>query len=63
MPTLRVELFPGRTPEQKQQYMEQVTRLTSDVLKCPLESIDVIFIEIEPSDWAHAGKFYAQPSS
>ncbi|HDR9161617.1 TPA: 4-oxalocrotonate tautomerase [Burkholderia vietnamiensis] len=61
MPIVRVELSPGRSHEQKAQYVEEVTKLTSEVLKCPIESIDVIFVEIPATDGAHAGKFYAQP--
>lgn len=61
MPIVRVELSPGRSHQQKAQYVEEVSRLTAEILKCPLESIDVIFIEIPATDWAHAGKFYAQP--
>ncbi|WP_338639644.1 4-oxalocrotonate tautomerase [Burkholderia pyrrocinia] len=61
MPIVRVELSPGRSYEQKTKYVEEVTNLTSDILKCPVESIDVMFVEIHATDWAHAGKFYAQP--
>jgi 4-oxalocrotonate tautomerase len=61
MPIVRVELSPGRSHEQKTKYVEEVTKLTSEVLKCPVESIDVMFVEIPATDWAHAGKFYAQP--
>jgi 4-oxalocrotonate tautomerase len=62
MPIVRVELSKGRTHEQKRTYVEAVTQLTSQMLNCPAESIDVVFIEIEPSNWAHAGKFYGEPS-
>lgn len=61
MPTVRVELSPGRTHEQKTQYVEQVTRLTAEVLNCPVESVDVMFVEIPPHDWARAGKFFGKP--
>ena len=61
MPVVRVELLPGRSLEQKTKYVEEVTRLTSDILKCPVESVDVMFVEIPATDWAHAGKLYAQP--
>jgi 4-oxalocrotonate tautomerase len=61
MPIVRIELLPGRTHEQKAKYVEEVTKLTSDVLNCPVESIDVIFVEILPTNWAHAGKFHATP--
>lgn len=60
MPTVRVELSPGRSHEQKAQYVEQVTRLTAEVLSCPVESVDVMFIEIASYDWARAGQFFAK---
>lgn len=59
MPIIRIELSPGRTPEQKATFLSELTSLTARVLKCPVESIDVLFVEIEPSNWAHGGKFYA----
>ncbi|QEL27353.1 4-oxalocrotonate tautomerase (plasmid) [Bosea sp. F3-2] len=61
MPTLRIELSPGRSHEQKSAYVEQVTKLTSEILKCPVESVDVVFVEIEGSNWARGGRFFAQP--
>lgn len=60
MPIVTVDLSPGRSPAQKQAFMEAVTRLAVEILNCPLESVDVIYREIPASDWAHAGKFYAQ---
>lgn len=62
MPIVRVELCPGRTHEQKARYVEQVTRVTAEVLNCSPESVDVIFTEIPAHDWAHAGRFYSTPS-
>jgi len=59
MPIVKIELSRGRTPAQKTEFMEKVTHLTSEVLKCPIESVDVMFIEVDGSNWAHAGKFYA----
>ncbi len=61
MPIVRVELCPGRSQEQKARYVEEITRLTSETLNCPIETIDVIFSEIPAQDWAHAGRFYASP--
>lgn len=62
MPIIRVELLPGRSPEQKAQYAREVTRLTVELLKCPAESVDVIFTDIQRHDWAHAGKLFSEPS-
>ncbi|MFZ6047361.1 4-oxalocrotonate tautomerase [Pseudomonas sp. CR3202] len=57
MPTIRIELSPGRTREQKYRYVEEVTRLTSELLGCTVESVDILFVEIPPYDWARAGNF------
>ncbi|WP_454866956.1 4-oxalocrotonate tautomerase [Pseudomonas lini] len=62
MPIVRIELCPGRTQEQKAQYVREVTRLTAEVLNCSVESIDVIFSETPAHNWAHAGKFYSSPA-
>lgn len=62
MPMIRIELAPGRTAEQKIKYVEEVTKLTSEVLKCPVESIDIVFVEIPSTNWASGGKFLAAPS-
>ncbi|TRN92099.1 4-oxalocrotonate tautomerase [Pseudomonas syringae] len=61
MPIVRVELNAGRTQEQKAQYVEQITSLTAEILECPLESVDVIFTEVSPNNWAHAGRFFSTP--
>lgn len=59
MPSVRVELSPGRTREQKAQFVQQVTKLASEVLKCPAGSVEVVFVEIPPYDWARGGEFLA----
>ncbi|WP_324658490.1 4-oxalocrotonate tautomerase [Burkholderia thailandensis] len=61
MPIVRIELSPGRSAEQKVEYVKEVTRLTSEIMKCPVDSIDVMFVEISGENWAHGGKFYARP--
>jgi 4-oxalocrotonate tautomerase len=58
MPIVRVEMLPGRTQQQKAQFAREVTRLTADVLGCPQELVDVLFIEISGQDWARAGQLY-----
>lgn len=58
MPIIRIELLPGRSPEQKQSFMEQVTQIACETLNCPVETVDVIFTDVSASDWAHAGRFY-----
>lgn len=52
---IRVELFPGRTLEQKRTYVKAVTEMTADVLGCPPGAVSVIFVEVEREDWANGG--------
>ena len=61
MTMIRIELSPGRTDEQKRKYAEEVTKLTSEILKCPIESVAMIFIKVPGSSWANGGKFMSLP--
>jgi 4-oxalocrotonate tautomerase len=63
MPTVRVELCTGRSQEQKAEYVKEVTRLTADVLRCAAESVDVIFTEIAPENWAAGGHFFSSSTT
>lgn len=53
-----IELLPGRSQEQKQSFMEQVTQIACEILNWPVETVDVIFTAVSSAGWAHAGKFY-----
>lgn len=56
MPILRLEMHPGRTLEQKQAFVLEVTRVAVETLNCPPESVDVIIHEVTRENWAKAGK-------
>ncbi|MDX5363491.1 MAG: 4-oxalocrotonate tautomerase [Zoogloeaceae bacterium] len=55
MPTYRVELFEGRTPEKKKELMEAITEASVRVLGCSADSVDVIIYDIPKHDWGTAG--------
>ena len=55
MPMIRLEMFPGRTPEQKRDFVREVTRLAAETLKCKPESVDVVITDIPKSHWAKGG--------
>ncbi|MBI3374890.1 MAG: 4-oxalocrotonate tautomerase [Betaproteobacteria bacterium] len=61
MPLFHVSLFEGRTVEQKREFAEVVTADAVRVLKCPAESVDVIFKDVKKSDWASGGKLASDP--
>lgn len=59
MPILRLEMHPGRTPEQKREFVREATRVAVETLKCPPESVDILIAEIPREAWARSGKLLA----
>ena len=64
MPTIRVELFEGRTAEQKAALARELTDACVRVLGGSADGIDVLFHDIKRQDWATGGVLWsdkAQP--
>nr|WP_029351011.1 4-oxalocrotonate tautomerase [Bosea sp. 117] len=61
MPTIHVELFEGRTDEQKRDFARLVTREGSRILNAPPEDFDIIFVEVARQNWATAGQLHSDP--
>jgi 4-oxalocrotonate tautomerase len=55
MPTLHLEMHPGRTLDQKRDFVREVTRVTVETLVCPPESVDVLITEVPREAWAKGG--------
>lgn len=55
MPTLRVELLEGHTPEQKKELAKALTEACQKVLGSKPEGVDVLFFDIPRHDWATGG--------
>ena len=55
MPTLRVELMEGRTPEQKKQLVKALTQAVVDTLGTRPEAVDILLFDIKRHDWATGG--------
>ena len=60
MPILRLEMHPGRTPEQKSAFVREATRVAVETLKCPPESVDIVITEVSRDNWAKAGKLVSE---
>ena len=60
MPTLRVELFAGRTPEQKAALAQELTAACVRVLGGSASAVDVIFQDVERHDWATGGRLWSE---
>ena len=62
MPTIRVELFAGRTPQQKAALAQELTQACVRVLGCAAISVDVLFFDIARQDWTTGGVVWAEPA-
>lgn len=60
MPTIRVEMFEGRTPEQKREFVKAVTEATVKTLGSSADAVDVILTEVKKSDWATGGVLWSE---
>ena len=60
MPTIHVEMFEGRTPEQKREFVKAVTEAAVKTLGTAPESVDVILVDIKKSDWATGGVLWSE---
>lgn len=62
MPTIRVELMEGRTPEQKKNLVQALTQAVVDTLGSKPESVDVVLFDVKRSDWATGGVLWSEKS-
>jgi 4-oxalocrotonate tautomerase len=60
MPTIRVELFEGRTPEQKKQLVALMTQACVTALGSKPESVDILLFDMKPGDWATGGVLWSE---
>lgn len=56
MPMVRIEMLPGRTREQKARAAREITEAMQRTLGAAPEATQIVFVEVEKSDWARAGK-------
>lgn len=56
MPVVTVELFEGRTVEQKKKLAEGITRIVSEHADCPESAVIVMFRDLPKHNWAMGGE-------
>ena len=59
MPIVRVEMWPGRTQEQKQELARAITDDVVRIVKTTPEATIVIFEEVAKENWAQSGELSA----
>jgi 4-oxalocrotonate tautomerase len=61
MPTYHVEMLEGRTLEQKKKLVEEITRVSVEVLGGSPESVDILITDVKRENWATGGKLWTEP--
>ena len=56
MPIVRVEMWPGRTHEQKQKLAKAITDAMVEIGKTTPEATLIVFEDVDKSNWAQSGK-------
>lgn len=56
MPIVTIDLWAGRTKEQKEMLIEKVTRAVVDSIGCPPDVVHVIVREVDKANWGVGGK-------
>ncbi len=59
MPTIRVELFEGRSVEQKRALAQALTEAVVRTLGGSPDSVDILFYDVAKHDWATAGRLWS----
>lgn len=62
MPTYHIELFEGRSVEEKRKLVEAVTRVTTEVLGSSPDSVDIVITDVKRENWATGGKLWSERS-
>jgi len=60
MPVITVEWLEGRTPQQKAQLADAITRAFVDVVQVSKEQVWIVFRDVRRADWAMAGRLLDQ---
>ena len=55
MPVLTVEWLEGRTPQQKAQLADALTKALVEIAKVQKEQVWIVFRDVKRSDWAMSG--------
>jgi len=59
MPIVRIEMWEGRSLEQKRQLAREITASVSDIIGCDSGTVRVLITEYSLDDWAVGGTLQA----
>jgi 4-oxalocrotonate tautomerase len=56
MPMITVDWLEGRTPQQKRELADALTKAFVEIAKVQKEQVWIVFRDVKRSDWAMAGQ-------
>jgi 4-oxalocrotonate tautomerase len=56
MPMINVQMYEGRTTEQRRKLAQELTDATCRALGCPPAAVQIILTDIKKENWADSGK-------
>lgn len=63
MPTFHIELFEGRSLEQKREFVEAITKATCESLGVEANTVDIILTDVKRENWATGGRLWSTPEN
>jgi 4-oxalocrotonate tautomerase len=63
MPTIRVEMFEGRTPEQKRALAAAITEACVRTIGASPDSVDILLFDIARQNWATGGTLWSDKAA
>ena len=60
MPLIQVQMFTGRTPQQKRDLVRALTDAFIETAGSTPGAVDVILTDVEQSDWAQGGELFSE---
>ncbi|BAH51377.1 tautomerase family protein [Rhodococcus opacus] len=62
MPNITVEIFRGRTLDQRRQFVQGITQAAVDAFDISPEGVRITFFEIDRHDLARGGRLFGDPA-
>jgi 4-oxalocrotonate tautomerase len=63
MPTIRIDMFEGRTHEQKRALVAAITEACVRTIGAKAESVDILLFDIAKQNWANAGTLWSDKAA
>ena len=63
MPLIQVQMFAGRTPQQKRDLVRALPDAFVETAGSTPDAVDIILTDVEQSDWAQGGELFSEKQS